>query len=45
MNVAVCIASPVNGLYRYVYPMAACIFFMIYWCLEYGEKEFTGEDS
>lgn len=45
LNVAVCIASPVNGLYRYVYPMAACIFFMIYWCLEYGEKEFTGEDS
>lgn len=40
LNTAICIASPVNGLYRYVYPMAACIFVITYWCLEYGEKEF-----
>lgn len=45
LNVAVCIASPVNGLFRYVFPLAACMPFIIYWCLEYGEKEFMGEDS
>lgn len=39
LNVAVCIASPVNGLFRYVFPLAACIPVVIYWCLEYGEKE------
>lgn len=45
LNVAVCIASPVNGLFRYVFPLAACMPVVIYWCLEYGEKEFMKDEK
>ena len=40
LNVAVCVASPVNGMFRYVFPLVACMPVVIYWCLGYGEKEF-----
>lgn len=41
LNVAICIASPVNGLLRYVFPLIACMPSILYWCIGYGEKEFT----
>lgn len=43
LNVLICIASPVNGLFRYVYPLVACMPVVLYWCLGYGEKEFMEE--
>lgn len=35
LNVAVCIASPVNGLLRYALPLLACIPVMFWWCTEH----------
>ena len=42
LNVAVCIASPVNGLLRYAMPLAACLPCIIFWCVFYG-KSCTGQ--
>lgn len=36
LNVAVCIASPVNGYLRYAIPLIACTPILIYWVLEIG---------
>lgn len=38
LNVAVCIASPVNGMFRYVFPLVACTPVVIYWCLRCGQE-------
>ena len=39
LNVAVCIASPINGLVRYAYPLLACLPAVICWCFVYGKKK------
>lgn len=39
LNVAVCIASPVNGYLRYAIPLIACTPVLIYWCLRYAETK------
>jgi len=36
--VAICIASPVNGLLRYAFPLMACMPAVIFWGLAYAEK-------
>lgn len=38
LNVAICIASPVNGLLRYAFPLMACMPAVIFWGLAYAEK-------
>lgn len=35
LNVAVCVASPVNGLMRYAMPLLACLPAVVSWCLVY----------
>lgn len=35
LNIAVCIASPVNGYLRYAIPLIACMPVLLYWCLMY----------
>ena len=45
LNVAICVASPVNGMFRYVLPLIACMPVIVYWCIGYGEKEFTDESE
>ena len=37
LNVAICIASPVNGLLRYAFPLMACMPAVIFWGLAYAE--------
>ena len=37
LNVAVCVASPINGLVRYSFPLLACLPAIICWCLTYSE--------
>lgn len=39
LNVAICIASPVNGYLRYSMPLLACLPMIIAWCLIYTKKE------
>lgn len=36
LNVAVCIASPINGLVRYAFPVLACLPAIICWSLKYA---------
>ena len=43
LNVAICIASPVNGLLRYTFPLMACIPVVIFWGISYGEKSIDDE--
>lgn len=46
LNVAVCIASPVNGYLRYAIPLIACTPILIYWGLEMGRmKKETIKDN
>ena len=45
LNVAICVASPVNGMFRYVLPLIACMPVVVYWCIGYGEKEFTDKSE
>lgn len=39
LNVAVCVASPINGLVRYAIPLLACLPAIVCWSLAYSEKE------
>lgn len=39
LNILVCIASPVNGLLRYSFPLIGCTPVIIYWCLFYKETK------
>ena len=39
LNILVCIASPVNGLLRYSFPLIGCTPIIIYWCLFYKETK------
>lgn len=43
INILVCIASPVNGLLRYAFPLMACTPLLIYWavCVE----EYSGDED
>lgn len=41
LNIAVCIASPVNGYLRYAIPLIACTPVLIYWCLRYAQTKKT----
>ena len=43
LNVAICIASPVNGLLRYAMPLMACTPILICWCYVYTKK--SGRDQ
>lgn len=42
LNVAVCLASPVNGLLRYAMPVMACLPVLLYWCLEWSHASVQG---
>ena len=46
INILVCIASPVNGLLRYAFPLMACTPLLIYWavCVEENSED-TGVES
>lgn len=44
LNVAVCIASPVNGYLRYAIPLIACIPILVYWGLVIGRTDKTTEN-
>lgn len=37
--VVINIASPVNGLFRYAFPLVACMPVVVYWCLSYRKEK------
>lgn len=39
LNVAICIASPVNGMLRYSFPLLACLPAVAGWCLLYKNEK------
>lgn len=45
LNVAICIASPVNGLLRYAFPLMAAIPTVVFWGLAYGEKSLDDKET
>ena len=45
LNIAICIASPVNGLLRYVFPLMAVIPTAIFWGLAYGENSLDDKNT
>ncbi len=45
LNILICIASPVNGLFRYVMPLAACAPILIFWVLYTNKKNNEGNNE